>query len=141
MKKYVLSLVALVFLLSVSCKEEKKDSTESNQMEEVMAIHDEVMPKMGKIGSLVSQLRKRIDNDQGGAIEKKAMEDLQEANKSMMDWMQGFGERFDSDEIMNGKALTKEKKQWLNEEEEKVKAVAEKMNSSIANAEALLSKN
>ena len=107
-------------------------------MKKVMAIHDEVMPKMGKIGNLVAQLRKKIDSDQGGAIEKKAMEDLQDANASMMDWMQGFGNRFDSEEIMDGKALTKEKKQWLNEEEEKVKIVKEKINTSIANAEALL---
>jgi len=140
MKKYILILVSVFFSLFISCKEEKKVATESesNQMEQVMAIHDEVMPKMGKIGSLVAQLREKIDNDEGGATEKKAMEDLQDANKSMMDWMQGFGNRFDSEEIMNGKALTDEKKQWLNEEEKKVNIVKEKINTSIANAEALL---
>ncbi len=141
MKKYTLILISVVFTLSISCKEEKKESPDSNQMDQVMAIHDEVMPKMGKIGSLVSQLRKKIDTDQGGIAEKKVMEDLQDANKSMMDWMQGFNKRFDYEEISNGKALTEEKKQWLDEEEEKVKIVAEKMNSSIAAAEALLSKN
>ncbi len=31
----------------------------------------------------------------------------------MMDWMQDFGSRFDSDEILNGKEI------WLDEEEEK----------------------
>ncbi|TMM59305.1 hypothetical protein FEE95_07695 [Maribacter algarum] len=138
MKKYILILATIVFAVSISCKEEKKESPESKQMEQVMAVHDEVMPKMGKIGSLVTQLRKKIDSDQGGIEEKKAMEALQDANKSMMDWMQGFNKRFDYEEIANGKELTEEKKQWLNEEEEKVKIVAEKMNSSIANAEALL---
>jgi hypothetical protein len=138
MKKSVLSLLALVFVFTLGCKEDKKDS---NQMQEVMAVHDEVMPKLGKIGSLVAELRKKIDSDEGGAIEKKAMEDLQEANKSMMDWMQGFGTRFDSDEILNGKELTPEKKLWLNEEDEKVKIVAEKINSSIEKAEELLGKN
>jgi hypothetical protein len=39
---------------------------------------------------------------------------------------------------MKGKALTDEKQLWLNEEEEKVKAVKQKINSSIADAEALL---
>ncbi|MFS4492428.1 hypothetical protein [Maribacter sp. 2308TA10-17] len=139
MKKYILIVTTLVFTIAIGCKEEKKESTDSNQMEQVMAIHDEVMPKMSKIGRLVAQLRKKIDSDQGGVEEKEAMEALQDANKSMMDWMQSFGNRFDSDEIMNGKALTDEKKHWLNEEEEKVKLVAEKMNSSIAAAEALLS--
>ncbi|MFK7812633.1 MAG: hypothetical protein AB8B59_09075 [Maribacter sp.] len=138
MKKFSQIVVALVFILTLGCKAEKKASKESNQMEEVMAVHDEVMPKMGKIGRLVADLKKRIDTDKGGAAEKKAMEDLQEAHKTMMDWMKGFGDRFDSDEIMNGKELSKEKKQWLNEEEEKVKVVKEKINTSIANAEALL---
>ena len=140
MKKYILILVSLIFAISMACKEDKKVSTESTQMKTVMAIHDEVMPKMGKIGSLVAQLREKIDTDQGGAIEKKAMEDLQDANASMMEWMQGFGNRFDSEEIMDGKALIEEKKQWLNEEEEKIKIVKEKINTSIANAEALLQK-
>lgn len=138
MKKYILILAAIVFTFSMACKEEKKDATASNQMKEVIAIHDEAMDVMPKIGRLVAQLRKKIDSDQGGVEEKKAMEDLQDANKSMMDWMQGFGNRFDSDEIINGKALTEEKKQMLNEEEEKVKIVREKINTSIANAESLL---
>ena len=107
-------------------------------MEEVMAIHDEVMPKMGKIGSLVAALRKKIDADQGSAIDKKAMEDLQDAHKTMMDWMQGFGDKFDSDEILNGKTLTLAKLKSLDEEEKKVKIVKEKINTSIAKAEALL---
>ena len=66
------------------------------------------------------------------------MKDLQRANKSMMDWMMGFGDRFDSDEILNGKELTAEKQAWLNEEEEKVVALKEQINSSIEKAEALL---
>lgn len=141
MKKYIRILVALLFTITImACKQDTKVSPESDQMKQVMAVHDEVMPKLGKIGSLVAQLRKKIDSDQGGALEKKAMEDLQDANVSMMEWMQGFGDRFDSDEIINGKPLTEEKKQWLKEEEEKVKIVAEKINSSIANAEELLSK-
>lgn len=138
MKKYIIILTAIVFTISMSCKEETKLSSEPSQMKKVMAIHDEVMPKMGKIGNMVGQLRKKIDNDEGGAIEKKAMEDLQDANKSMMDWMQEFGNRFDYDEINEKTALTKEKKQWLIEEEEKVKIVKEKINTSIANAEAIL---
>ena len=33
--------------------------------------------------------------------------------KYMMDWIQGFGSRFDSDEILNGKELTEQKQIWL----------------------------
>ena len=56
----------------------------------------------------------------------------------MMDWMKGFGDRFDSDEIMNGKALSKQKEAWLIEEEEKVTIMRDMINNSITNAEALL---
>ena len=66
------------------------------------------------------------------------MEDLQDAHKTMMEWMKGFGEHFDSDEILNGKELSPEKQIQLDKEEEKVKIVKEKITTSIANAEALL---
>ncbi len=105
-----------------------------------MAIHDEVMPKMGTLGKLVGQLKPMADSLGVESVEFKAMKDLQEANRSMMDWMQGFGDRFDADEILNGKDLSDEKKKWLLEEEEKVKQVKENINSSIANAEKILSK-
>lgn len=135
MKKILLA--ATLVLLSFSCKEEKE--TESNDlMKQVMAIHDEVMPKMGKLGQLVGKLKPMADSLGLESPQGKAMKDLQEANMSMMDWMQGFGDRFDSDEIMKGKELSDEKKKWLDEEEEKVSLVKEKINSSIANAEALL---
>lgn len=128
----------MIFLFHLNCKDDKTLNSETSQMKEVMAIHDEVMPKMGEIGSLVAKLRKKIDSDQGGTAEKKAMEDLQDAHESMMDWMRNLGDNFDPDEILNGKELTPEKQELLDQEEESVKIVKEKINSSIANAKALL---
>jgi len=69
------------------------------------------------------------------------MKDLQDANTAMMDWMKDFGDRFNHEEILNGKELSEEKQQWLDEEEEKVKVVKEKINGSIERAEALLAKD
>ena len=66
------------------------------------------------------------------------MKDLQDSHKSMMDWMQGFGTRFDPDEILDRKALSPQKQEWLNEEEEKVNALKDQINISIARAEKLL---
>jgi len=140
MKKHILFLVAIVFTFSLACKGEKKDSPKSNQMKEVMAVHDEVMPKMGRMGKLVGELSSKEDSTELGLKYRQARIDLQEAHKGMMDWMQSFGNRFDSDEILEGKELSPTKKEWLNEEEEKVKMVADKINSSIASAEALLAK-
>lgn len=110
-------------------------------MEQVMAIHDEVMPKMGKLGKLVGELKSKVDSTEAGQQYETAMKDLQAANESMMNWMMNFGERFDSDEILNGKELTAQKKEWLNEEEEKVKALQQQINSSIAAAEEILGNN
>ena len=105
-----------------------------------MAVHDEVMPKMGTIGKLVSELKPKVDTTEAGVQYEKAMKDLQDAHKAMMDWMQGFGDRFDSDEILHGKELTPQKKEWLLEEEEKVEALREQINQSIANAQQILNK-
>ncbi|MEM9078722.1 MAG: hypothetical protein AAGC43_16900 [Bacteroidota bacterium] len=107
-------------------------------MEKVMTIHDEVMPKMGKLGRLVGELKEKVDSTETGKQYESAMKDLQDANMAMMDWMKNFGDRFDSDEILEGKTLTSQKKEWLKEEEIKVKALKEQINSSIAKAEALL---
>jgi len=107
-------------------------------MELVMQIHDEVMPKMGTLGKLVGELNPKIDSTEVGQKYEAAVKDLQESHKSMMTWMRGFGERFDSDEILNGKRLTPQKQEWLNDEEEKVKALREQINSSIEKAENLL---
>ncbi|MEN8789887.1 MAG: hypothetical protein ABF293_09855 [Flavobacteriaceae bacterium] len=131
----------LVAFIVFACKEQKKStdvSEDNSQMEQVMAIHDEVMPKMSTIGKLVGELKSKSDSTELGQKYQNAMTDLQDAHKAMMDWMQGFGDRFDSDEILNGKELTAEKKEWLNEEEEKVKALKEQINRSIENAEKIL---
>ncbi|WP_350289813.1 hypothetical protein [uncultured Croceitalea sp.] len=132
--------VAFILFLAIisSCKQEKKIAEGPSQMEEVMAIHDEVMPKMGTLSKLVAELKEKVDSTDTGKEYEMAMKDLQEANKSMMDWMMGFGNRFDSDEILEGKELSPEKQVWLNEEEEKVKEVAKKINTSIAKAEVLI---
>ncbi len=138
MKKIPFLVASICLIILSSCKEQKKQEGPT-QMQEVMAIHDEVMPKMSQIGKLVGQLKPMADSLGMDSPQGKAMRDLQDANKSMMDWMQGIGKRFDADEIMKGKALTEEKQKWLDEEEEKVKVVREKINSSISNAEKILS--
>ncbi|HZJ21327.1 MAG TPA: hypothetical protein VFD35_13385 [Pricia sp.] len=137
MKKLMLLVTIALIIFTTSCKEEK----ESTQMKQVIALHDEAMPKMGQLGKLVGEL-KGMEND-STEIGKQYMEsrmDLQDANKAMMDWMQDFGSRFTPDEIMKGAKLSGQKQQWLDEEEEKVRAVGEHINSSIENAQNLLGK-
>ena len=132
-----LMLIALS-LLVFSCKQDQKSDEGLTKMEEIMAIHDEVMPKMTTISMLAGKLKPMADTTDTASSYNIALRDLQAAHKSMMDWMQGFGERFDSEEILNGKPLTEEKQQWLEEEKVKVKAMRDQVISSIENAEKLL---
>jgi hypothetical protein len=131
---YVLFAGILVF----SC-ETKTEKKEPGQMEAVMAIHDEVMPKMGEIGKLVAKLKPMADSTETGIPYLKAMTDLQDAHAAMMDWMKGFGDRFDYEEIMEGKKLDDQKIEWLKEEDLKVRAMRDQVNQSLEAAERLLS--
>jgi len=138
MKKVVFSLILLVAVCS--CKTKKENEAKPTQMDVVIDIHDEVMPKMGTLARLAEELKSKVDTTAQGQQYEAAMKELQDANKAMMDWMGNFNDRFDSDEILNDKELTPEKKEWLNEEEDKIKALQETVHTSIANAEKLLGK-
>ena len=134
--------ITFLFIFSVlflSCKEETKDPS-AQQMKEVLVVHDEVMPKMGTISNLVAQLKPKVDSTEQGMAYEKAMKDLQKSNSEMMEWMKRFTGRFESDEILNGKALTPEKKRWLKEEKQKIEALKQNVEVNISEAEALLRK-
>ncbi|MEX0274523.1 MAG: hypothetical protein AB3N16_09100 [Flavobacteriaceae bacterium] len=136
MRTFILAL-GIVSILSFGCKDDKKNSA-PNKMKTVMAVHDEVMPRMGEIGKLVAELKAKEDSTEVGMRYTAARKELQEAHKGMMDWMQNFGNRFTPDEILNDAALTDEKTKWLDEEEINVQKVADDINTSIANAKRLL---
>lgn len=139
--RYLTTLLIVFLTLSLtSCKEHKEEPAK-NQMAEVMAIHDEVMPRMGEIAKLVGELKPMVDSTAQGQKYEAAVEELQIAHKSMMDWMQNFGNRFDPDEILHGKELTEQKQEWLDEEEERVRALRDQINSSIEKAEAVLAES
>lgn len=137
MKKNILLLIILA-IFTLCCKNDKNKTSETTRMERVIAVHDEVMPKMGTIGKLISQLEPKIDSTETGMQYKSAKDDLEAAYTYMMDWMKGFGERFDGDEILKGKTLTEQKEAWLIEEEDKVNTMKDMINNSISKAEALL---
>ena len=137
MRKNALLLLVLL-ALTLSCKNEQKETKETTRMERVIAVHDEVMPKMGTIGKLISELKPKVDSTALGNQYEVAKDDLEEAYTYMMDWMKGFGDRFDADEILEGKILSEQKKAWLIEEEDKVNIMKDMINNSISNAEALL---
>jgi hypothetical protein len=107
-------------------------------MTQVIAEHDVLMAEMGTLTKLVGELNSKVDSTETGMKYDSAKKDLQNAHKAMMDWMKGFGDSFDSDEILNGKALSADKQKLLDQEMDKINEVKKLMKSSIENAEDLL---
>jgi len=137
MKKYFLIASALFSIFLFSCKESTKTKAPT-QMQEVVAVHNEVMPKMAYIGQLIAQLEDKIEETDTPEAYMEAGEDLREANIAMNDWMKTFVESFDGEEIRKGKALTEEKQKALDQQEATAKALRDQINTSIENAENLL---
>lgn len=134
MKKIIVLCTLGILTIALSCKEEK----DTPQMKQVLAIHNEAMDQMKELGNLVGELSSKEDSTALGLRYKEARIELQAAHKSMMEWMQNFGNRFTPDEILNGKELTDQKRLWLDEEEEKVRVLRKQVNSSIEKAKKLL---
>ncbi len=126
--------ILLFLFLSSSFFSSAQNTT---KMQQVLATHDVIMEKMPELVQLVSKLQPQVDSTKSGQKFQKAIDDLKSSNQAMMEWMQGFGERFTADEMMKNKALTEEKKQWLLEEEEKVNSLREQINASIQKAQQL----
>lgn len=87
----------------MACTTEADKLTEEFNAKMDMAIeaHDEVMPKMGKIGQLINELEKDIDSLNRDSHEA-AMKELQMGHDRMMGWMKTFGNDFSAQEIQNG---------------------------------------
>ena len=112
-------------------------SQELTEMQQVMEMHDKAMKKMPILGNLVQQLQTAAQNSEDKVKYELAIEDLKSANMSMQNWMIGFGKRFDADEMMKGKELTVQKKEWLKQEKTKVATVDKKIDASIERASKL----
>ncbi len=79
-----ISLLIALFTFSYSCKE--YDTTQQQLWGDVMVVHDEVMPKMGELHQLKKQLKKQTESP----ILQKTIQDIEQAQDAMMDWMREF---------------------------------------------------
>lgn len=131
------SFTLIFLLLAISCqsskKEEKKDV--SKLKKEVMAIHDDVMPKMGALRRASKELMALGDSIQPidsarAATYLNAAQELVDANESMMEWMRQYEPEFtgDDDEVWNYYTLQKEE----------IKKVSDLMNNELKEGQALL---
>ena len=137
-------VLSLVMVLTVSCNEKPSKNTQAfnNSFKEVMAVHDEVMPKMNEMGRLSSELKAKIDTTSAGKIYKKALDSLGNAHKYMMKWMEDFSNKFPyAEDRLKGKSTEEilENIEVLKKEKVKIDAVRDAVNGSIMNAKAALS--
>lgn len=131
------TLFAPLFLLLIvaSCDNQKK------LYDEVMAVHDEAMPKMDNIMNLKEKLEAREDSLKNDTTPKFSAElekisalktQLDSADDSMMMWMREFHQDYES---MTKAEIT----EYLNKQKQRITQVGLFMNQAIADAEEYLS--
>ncbi len=108
-------------------------STEESKKlyDEIMKIHDEVMPKMGDIRKLSKQLKKIEDYQSIDSI-VVSLNDLDNAHESMMGWMAQFK--------MPKEISNEEEMEFLNSQMKSVTVMKNTMLSALDRAEKEISK-
>lgn len=100
--------------------------------DQVMDVHDEVMPRMDEIMKLKRELQEQITNTPDMVVERKQqleqiISNLDSASNSMMDWMHKFNPLPDSADQEKARA-------YLESEMERIRKVRELINESIDKA-------
>ncbi|MBP2833402.1 hypothetical protein J8281_14500 [Aquimarina sp. U1-2] len=140
MKSYFL-FYACILLAFVSCNKLSEEEQKFDAiMEEVISVHDEVMPKMGEISSLIKELEPKTDTTTAATPYIQAQQDLKDAYDFMMTWMSDFSEKFPHDEETDAKEISSQI-ELLKEEKIEVNKLKDQINSSIRNAKRLLNKS
>ncbi len=135
---YFLALASTLALSS--CRNSQQETDQQQAWDKMMAIHDEIMPRMSEINAVgkaiqAAQADTTLDPEWSGAAEK-ALDDLAAADNAMWDWMDGISEKplpqlrkqMKHEEIMR----------FLEEQTTEIVKVKELMLSSIANGQELL---
>lgn len=124
--RYFIFLSLLIFS---SCKEKQNSSeTAQNKLyDEVMAIHDQVMPEMTTIHNLKKDL-KAIEKPETKDIILQQVKELNDADEAMMTWMAAF--KVPEDKTQEDAYLLLEK--------EKIKQVSDLMYASMDRAKKLI---
>ncbi|MBT0607307.1 lipoprotein [Aequorivita echinoideorum] len=143
MKKLIYILFAMLVIAGCNNgkKEELRNENESSKMNEVVAVHDELMPKMSTVGELQGKLRAQIDSINPDSTKVAVLGELKAANENMMEWMKSFGRDFTFEEINKDEKLSPEKEQLLSKYEKSVSELKEQMNAAIRNAETIIEKS
>lgn len=138
-------LCLLALIMNIACQNNLNQKEESSQTvasdslsaqeilyDEVMEIHDEVMPAMSDIMSLNRQLKIVGDSSarNSEAINQLSAR-LENASEGMMNWMRNFNPKLET-------ATSEETLNYLEEEKQKIKLVKVEMEQAIEAAEEYL---
>lgn len=128
--KKVLSLL-FILLVVVSCG----GFDTKAKVDEVLDIHDEVMPKMGEVMNLKRKVleKAQAESDSIKVNELRSLaKDLDQASEEMMVWMREWSKN--SQPHVNEESDLEDRKAFFAKEMEKVTKVKEDINNSIAAA-------
>jgi len=144
MRIFILSLLSISFLWACKPGEVKTETSNDPKVleEQLMAIHDEVMPKLAQMQDLEGELRKIKEaipeNSEGKIISPDGldptMEGLKLADQGMWDWMKQYHDQRDSvpaDQLLP----------FLTHQMELIKSVQNGVSTSIAKAQDWLKAN
>jgi hypothetical protein len=144
MRILFLPFLALLFIISCKPAEKPAETTNDTQAleDQLMAVHDEVMPKLTDMQTLSADLRKIKssipENSEGKIVSPQGLdqniEGLRLAEQGMWDWMKQYHDQRDS-------VPADQLKPFLDHQMELIKSVENGVNSSIANAEEWLKAN
>lgn len=140
-----------LILLTISCGNNANTTSDSNQSEntqaetenqlwdEVMVIHDEVMPQMSAINKLTGKLKDQLQNNEEleealKAKMEETLQDLQKADEGMWNWMHNLKQLGKLRESLDHKGIVN----YLNEEKTKITKVKGDMLSSIEKGQELV---
>jgi len=147
MKKQVKTIFISLVLLSAcgkSSQHQHQDDAESSDnpnqalYDQIMSVHDEVMPKSDQLYQLKKELQDKIAksielNEDGKRQLKQTIKELDSADHSMMEWMHKFKPLPDS-------ANQELAREYLENEMERIKKVRDLINSSLEKARGELGK-
>ena len=141
------SLLFMLFLWSCSgnsasnstADEAEPQKLEEQLFDEVMAIHDDVMPEMADINRLTRQLDTLLQTNTFPEEKRPqvvaTMQALDAADEDMYAWMNGFRQL----EAMRNEGMSHEQiMAYLNEEKTKIEQVRDAMRSSIEQGKKLV---
>lgn len=144
----VLTFCVMV-VLNVGCQQKKDSSAEAGEpvdsdeigllKKEVMAIHDEVMPKMNDMYKLKSSLKEKLSDSAAAPTAKtdmaSAVNKLDSAHNGMMRWMRQY--HMQADSVDSSEMTQEERRAFYEQEMERIRRVREDMLDAIEKAQKL----